>query len=132
MYMVVINIKVKCPKCGYEFEEIENPAPVIPSRIERIERSERVIGASFLASPTRTASFVSTTKPQVYQMMKKGYNEIIETIEKENGATWTELKDATKLSKSTLSQRLKEAKSLGVIEHDIRKKSGNRIYKMKK
>lgn len=125
-------MKVKCPKCQHVFEAIENPAPVlaVPPSIP-----ERQLGASFssissnhvIGSVRSPSSMPNRNIP--LPSMKKGYKEIIDTIEKYQGATWKELVDETHLSTKTLSKRLKEGKETGLFDLDIRKQTGKRIYK---
>lgn len=118
-----MSIKVKCPKCKHEFEAIEHPASVLkkPPVVKQV-----AVYAACLQS------IGSTTPKPVYGIMKKGYNEIIETIDKKDGATWSEIKNNSSLSKATLAQRLKEARDTGLVEYGIRQGNGKRVYKLKK
>lgn len=66
--------------------------------------------------------------------IKKGYNEIAQSINKHEGATWSEIEDDLKgsgISTATISTRLKEGRKDDIIGLDIRQKNGKRIYKMK-
>lgn len=115
-------MKVKCPKCKHEFEGVENPAPILD-----IPPKQKEIGAV-------SAHFVSTQS--VAPGMKKGYEDIIQIIKENRGATWSELErklcqKGPKLSTATISNRLKEGKQIGLFDEAIRKKSGRKIYKLR-
>ena len=113
------KMKIKCPKCNHEFETIENPSPVLRKPLVKAKRLGTV---AMLSQP-------------VYDDMtygvKSGYKDIINTIDKHKGATWTELKNETTVSTATLAKRLHEGKRDGIIDEDIRKSTGKKVYKLR-
>ncbi len=61
---------------------------------------------------------------------KRGWNEVISTLTSHSeGLTWSELQSATNLNPVTLTNRLKEGMSQGVIKKDIRS-NGKTVYKL--
>jgi len=136
----VVSIKIKCPKCHHIFESIENPAPMLTVSPEQ---SERLMGSSFssMSSPIIEHHSVNPMSPPVsprstrslpVKTMKKGYEEIMQSIKHRRGSTWTELKKDTDLSTKTLSNRLKEGRSVGLFSIDIRKQDGKKVYTCRK
>jgi hypothetical protein len=138
-------MKVKCPCCHNTFEAIEHPAPIITKgvRIHSYASSNREprnlqsqiygatlkkIGVGLSSVSSVSQSSIDTNKPLPTGTMKKGYKEIFETIDNHQGATWTELKMETNLSTATLSKRLTEGKQAGIIDEEIRKPEGKKVY----
>jgi len=74
--------------------------------------------------------------------MKKGFKEMIDTIDEHNGeATWSDIykgmqqrsnSSKTKISSSTVSQRLKEGKDIGLIGEAHRHTNGKKVYTLYK
>jgi DNA-binding HxlR family transcriptional regulator len=58
---------------------------------------------------------------------KKASRELIETLT-ESPKSWKQLEDAMPVSPRTLSQRLKEAQDLGLVDKVVRPMNGHRVY----
>jgi len=62
---------------------------------------------------------------------RKGWQSIVNTLrEHRSGLTWSELQSVTGLNPTTLSNRLKDGKMVGVITEDVRE-NGRKVYKLK-
>lgn len=66
--------------------------------------------------------------------MKKGFNEVIQAIEKQGGqATWGEIEknlSSSKISTATISKRLKDGKEVGLFKERLRKANGKKVYSL--
>lgn len=72
----------------------------------------------------------STTTSTVNLRSRIGWNEVVSVLSTNaDGMTWTELQKSTGLNPSTLTNRLKEGVSAGVIKRDIRR-DGRPVYRL--
>jgi hypothetical protein len=75
---------------------------------------------------------IGTNTPKGYTTIsnRKGWDTVIQTLKSHpEGLTWTELQRETGLNSATLTNRLKEAKSIGVISESIRA-NGRKVYRL--
>ena len=140
-------MKVKCPHCGGIFESLEHPEPVIKKEVYGADYSSSdhklrklKSNITYSMAPKNIGVSLSSVDDTISQQsafsnrslptdtMKKGYKEIFDTIDNHQGATWTELKMGTNLSTATLSKRLREGKQAGIIDEDLRKPEGKKVY----
>lgn len=119
-------MKIKCPKCNHEFETLENSAVILKKPKKEVAH----IGALFM-SAQQPQEIIGSKVDDVTYGIRCGYKDIFKSIDKHKGATWTELKSESKVSTATLAKRLHEGKNIGLIDEDIRKSTGKKIYKLR-
>jgi len=128
----VTTLKVKCPKCKHEFDTIENPAPVITATITHPNKRTGKVAAMFMSIQEPREVMGSKVNDLTYGVkIRSGYKDIFKSIDKHKGATWTEMKSESKVSTATLAKRLHEGKADGLLDEDIRKSTGKKIYKLR-
>ena len=124
----MISMRVKCPKCKHEFDTIKNPVLVLKEQHDRTQN----VAAMFMSIQEPERVIGSMANDLTYGLkIKSGYEDIFKSINKHKGATWTELKTESNVSTATLAKRLHEGKADGLIDEDIRKNTGKKIYKLR-
>ena len=138
-------MKIKCPNCKHVFESLEHPEPIITKGVsvhkflssnnEPQKLQSHIYGTSLKSIGVGLSSVGSINKSSLYtsnplptDTMKKGYKEIFNIIDKYHGATWKELENESNLSTATLSKRLREGKQAGIIDEELRKPEGKKVY----
>lgn len=122
-----------------------NKSPIV-NRESRPVYRDRVIGVRTCFPHHEPKEPIIFGKSQfdklVTKGMKKGFKEMVDTIDEHNGeATWSDIykgmqkrssSSKTKISSSTISQRLKDGKDIGLIGEKTRCSNGKKVYTLYK